>query len=150
MPTNGGVLGLLIVSILWQAACGAESSVNYCASEALRRLTFYTRADIEQPLTGGNVLLLTDVCPTQAKAFGRDRAPPFNAVMDLAFPGDADARHPFEPWAHPPHGRPLSRVGALGGDGLVLACPWWTQAPHVGTEARRTRVFSSAQSRHHG
>ncbi len=38
-----GQPGDLRAFIFWQTACGAESSVNYCASEALRRLTFYTK-----------------------------------------------------------------------------------------------------------
>jgi hypothetical protein len=74
------------------------------------------------------VIQLTDLVPKQAKDVGLYRAQPVNAVMDRAVPGEADAMHPVAPVAHPPHGRTRSRLGALVGDGLVVACPWLTPA----------------------
>ena len=88
----------------------------------------YLIADIEQSLTGRKLIQLTDLFPKPAQDFGLYRAQPFNAVMDLAFPGAADAMNPFEPVEHPPQGRTLSRLIELVWDGRVLACQGLTQA----------------------
>src|SRR5262245_23960189 len=53
-------------------------------------------SDIEQALTGRNLIKPTDLLPKQAKDFDLHCAEPFNQVMDLALLDHANPMNPFE------------------------------------------------------
>src|SRR6266850_6722455 len=77
-------------------------------------------SDIEQPLTGGNLIKSTDLFPKQAKDFAAYLVEAFNQVVELALHGHADAMNPFEQLEDPTQGRPLRRLVDLVGYCLVL------------------------------
>src|SRR5215510_4747402 len=89
---------------------------------------FSVLTDIEQLLTGRNLIKSTDLFPKEAKDFGLHCAQPFNKVMDLALNGHADAMNAFEQLEHPTQGRALSRLVDLIWYGLVLTCQLLTQS----------------------
>lgn len=77
-------------------------------------------ADIEQPLTGGNLIKSTDFFPKQAKDFDVYLVEAFNQVVDLTLYGHANAMNPFEQLEDPTQGRPLCRLVDLVWYRLVL------------------------------
>ena len=77
-------------------------------------------SDIEQPLTGRNLIKPTDLFPKQAKDFDLHLVEAFNQVVDLALHGHADAMNPFEQLEDPTQGRPLRRLVDLVRYRLVL------------------------------
>ena len=56
----------------------------------------YLAADIEQPLTRGNLIKPADLFPKQAQDFDLHIVETFNQVVDLALNYHADAVNPFE------------------------------------------------------
>ena len=81
-------------------------------------------ADIEQPLTGRNVIKPTDLRPKPAQDFDLPLVEPCNQVMALALPGHANPMHPCAQLEHPTHGWPFRRLVKLVGERLVLTRPW--------------------------
>jgi hypothetical protein len=79
------------------------------------------KPDIEQPLTGRNLIKPTDLIPKQAKEFDLHLVEPFNQVVDLAWHGHADAMNPLKPLEDPTQGRPRSRLVDLVRHRLPLA-----------------------------
>ena len=61
-----------------------------------RKLQTCLEPDIEQPLTGRNLIKPTDLFPKQAKDFDLHLVQPFNQVVNLALHGHADAMNPFK------------------------------------------------------
>ena len=57
--------------------------------------------DIEQPLTGRNLIKSTNLLPKQAKDFDLPLVEPFNQVMDRALHGHAHPMYPFEQLENP-------------------------------------------------
>ncbi len=57
--------------------------------------------DIEQPLTGRNLIKPTDLLPKQAKGFDLPFGDPFNQVMDLDLHDHANPMNPFEQLENP-------------------------------------------------
>ena len=85
-------------------------------------------ADIEQPLTGGNLIKSTDFFPKQTKDFDLYLVEAFNQVVDLTLHGHANAMNPFEQLEDPTQGRPLRRLVDLVWYRLVLTRSWLAQA----------------------
>ena len=52
--------------------------------------------DIEQPLTGRNLIKPTDLFPKQTQDFDLHLIQPFNQVVPLALDGHTDTMNPFE------------------------------------------------------
>jgi hypothetical protein len=76
--------------------------------------------DIEQPLTGRNLIKPTDLRPKQAKDVDLHLVEPCTQVMDLALHGHANPMNPFEQLEHPTQGWPFRRLVALVWERLVL------------------------------
>jgi hypothetical protein len=77
-------------------------------------------SDIEQPLTGRNLIKPTDLFPKQAKDFDLHRVGALKEVVDCILHRDADAMNPFQELKHPPQRRPLRRLIDLVRYGFVL------------------------------
>ena len=72
--------------------------------------TVSSDSDIEQPLTGRNLIKLTDLFPNQAKDVDLHRVEALHEVVDGSVHRDADAMNPCQALQHPPQRRPLRRV----------------------------------------
>ena len=77
-------------------------------------------SDIEQPLTGRNLIKSTDLLPKQAKDFALHLVEPFNQVMDLALHGHANPVNPFKQLENPTQRWPFRRLVDLVWERLVL------------------------------
>ena len=100
-------------------------------------------ADIEQPLTGRNLIKPADLFPKQAKDFHLYLVEPFNQVMDRALDGHADPMNPFEELEDPTQGWPLSRLVDLMWYRFIAIGSLLTQS------ALRQRIYQQSQGHHH-
>src|SRR5437763_17022985 len=73
-------------------APSSASAWDYCL---LFRYSFAI-TDIEQPLTGRNLIKPTDLFPKQTQDFDLHLIQPFNQVVPLALDGHTDTMNPFE------------------------------------------------------
>src|SRR5438105_15109944 len=76
--------------------------------------------DIEQPLTGRNLIKPTDLFPEQTHDFDLHLIQPFNQVVPLALDGHTDTMNPFEQLEDPTQGRPRRRLVDLVRHRLAL------------------------------
>ena len=108
------------------------SALGHAAAPSMQTgLVFVHRlplTDIEQPLTGRNVIKPTDLFPKEAQDFALHLVEPFNQVVDLALHGHADAMDPFEQLEDPTQGRPHRRLVDLVRYGLILVCQGMAQS----------------------
>src|SRR4051812_47246172 len=79
-----------------------SSRMNSCTPPSL--------SDIEQPLTGRNLIKPTDLFPKQTQDFDLHLLQPFNQVVPLALDGHTDTMNPFEQLEDPTQGRPRRRL----------------------------------------
>ena len=90
----------------------------------LARLTklhgIWVTADIEQPLTMGNLIKPANGFPKQAKDFNLHVVETYNEVLELALHRHADAMNPFQELEHPTQGGSLGWLVDLVGERLVL------------------------------
>ena len=79
--------------------------------------------DIEQPLTGRNLITSTDLLPKQAQDVVLHLVEPFNQVLDRALHGHAHPMSPCEPLENPTVGGSFCWLVALVRQRLVVGCP---------------------------
>src|SRR6266540_4020514 len=101
------------------APCCKASAMN-ASSRTSERIKTCVLADIEQPLTGRNLIKPADLFPKQAKDFNLHCIEAFNQVMDLALHGHAHPMTPFEQLENPTQGWPFCRLVDLVRQRLVL------------------------------
>ena len=126
---------------LMNAIINAQNS-NAAYSTALSNLAA-AMTDIEQPLTGRNLIQPTDLFPKQAQDFHVHLVQPFNEVVDLAWHGQADAMNPLQQVEDPPQGRPRRRLVDLVRHRFPLARQLVAQA------ALRHGIDQSRSGHHH-
>jgi len=80
-------------------------------------------SDIEQPLSGRNLITPTDLLPKHATELEWPLVAPFNQVVDLAWHGPTAAMNRLKQVEDPPQGRPRRRVVDLVRHRLPLARP---------------------------
>ena len=80
----------------------------------------YGTTDIEQPLTGGNLIKPANCFPKQAKDFNLHVVETYNEILELTLYGHADTMNPFQELEHPTQGGPLGWLVDLVGERLVL------------------------------
>ena len=105
--------------------------------------TFDFLTDIEQPLTGRNLIKSTDLLPKHAQAFALHRVEPCKQVTDRALHGHAHPLSPFEPLANPTSGGSCWWLVALVRQRLVGV------GQRVVSSTWRHRIDQARASHHH-